>query len=96
MTRVLPTRIIGNMTNKEKKYTKDQLKVLALKQRIGEITSQYEDQLADLRADVTQQFDAFQDVIRNQDNDIEKLQEQLRKYQDESVQEEADSEAAQD
>lgn len=84
------------MTNQEKKYTKDQLKVIALKQRIGEITSRYEDELADLRADVTQQFEAYNEVIKNQEKDIESLQAQLRKYQDESIQEEADSEASQD
>jgi spore maturation protein CgeB len=85
------------MTNQEeKKYTKDQLKVMALKQRIGEITSRYEDEIADLRADVTQRFEAFNEVIRNQETDIESLQAQLRKYQDEPVQEEADGETSQD
>jgi len=84
------------MTNQEeRKYTKDQLKVMALKQRIGEITSRYEDEFADYRADVTQQFDAFQEVIRNQEKDIESLQAQLRKYQDEPLQEE-DPETPQD
>lgn len=71
------------MTNEQQsKPTKDQLKVIALRQRIGEITSQYEEQIADLRADVTQQFDALNEVIRNQENDNESLQNQLRKYQD--------------
>jgi small-conductance mechanosensitive channel len=77
------------MTEKEdKKLTKDQLKVVALRQRIGELTSQYEEQIADLRADVTQRFEAYDEVIRNQENDIESLQSQLRMYQDAAVQEE--------
>lgn len=76
------------MTNKEQKLTKDQLKVIALRQRIGEITSQSEDQLADLRADVTLQFEAYDEVIKNQEKDIESLQAQLRKYQDAIVEQE--------
>lgn len=54
--------------------TKDQLKALALKQRIGEITSDYEDKIADIRADFTQQYNALQDVLREQEKEIETLQ----------------------
>jgi hypothetical protein len=85
------------MTNKEeKKYTKDQLKVIALKQRIGEITSDYEDKLADFRADVTQQFAAYDEVVRNQEKDMESLREQLRKYQDAALEEEAEPATSED
>jgi hypothetical protein len=59
--------------------TKEQLKNIALKQRIGEITSRYEDELADLRAGFTQQLGALQDAFREQEITIENLQEQLRK-----------------
>jgi len=64
------------------KMTKDQLKVLALKQRIGEITSRYEDELADFRANATQQLGAFDDLVKNQEQQIEALQQQLKSYQD--------------
>ena len=75
----------------QQKLTKDQLKVIALRQRIGEITSNYEEQIADLRADVTQKFEAYDEVVRNQEQTIESLQNQLRAYQEnESVQEEAE------
>lgn len=70
-----------------REMTKDQLKSLALKQRIGEITSQYEDQIADNRAEYTQQFNAFQEALRERDVQIDSLQEQLRK-RNESLQEE--------
>lgn len=73
------------MTNQEQKKTKDQLKVIALRQRIGEITSQYEEEIAELRANVTQQFEAYDEVIANQEKDMQSLQEQLRKYQDATV-----------
>lgn len=61
------------------KMTRDQLKLLALKQRIGEITSEYEDRIADIRADATQRFEAFSDALKESDETISKLQEQLRK-----------------
>jgi hypothetical protein len=83
------------MTNKEQKLTKDQLKLVALKQRIGEITSQYEDQIADIRAYVTQLEEHYNEIVRNQETDMENLQAQLRKYQDATVEAEevpADSE----
>lgn len=64
------------------KMTKDQLKLVALKQRIGEITSMYEDRMADMRADTTQQIGAYQDVLREQEEQVENLQAQLKKYQD--------------
>lgn len=64
------------------KMTKDQLKLLALTQRIGSLTSKYEDELAELRAGFTQQLGAMDDLVKSQEADIEKLQEQLRKYQD--------------
>jgi len=65
--------------NDPSKMTKDQLKLVALKQRIGEITSMYEDQIAELRADATQRFEAMSDALKESDQTIEKLQEQLRK-----------------
>lgn len=64
------------------KMTKDQLKLLALKQRIGEITSDYEDKLSDIRADATQQIGAYQDALREQEEQLENLQNQLKKYQE--------------
>jgi hypothetical protein len=72
----------------DKKLNKEELKVVALRQRIGELTSQYEDQIADIRADVTQRFEAYEEVLKNQEKDIESLQAQLRTYQDATVQEE--------
>ena len=61
-----------------KDMTKDQLKGLALKQRIGEITSDYEDRIADMRAEFTQQVGAMQDALREQETQIENLLAQLR------------------
>lgn len=81
----------------QQKLTKDQLKVIALKQRIGEITSDYEEKIADIRAYVTQMEEHYSELLKNQENDIESLQAQLRKYQEnESVQEEADSATTED
>ena len=61
------------------RMTRDQLKLLALKQRIGELTADYEDRIADIRADATQRFEAMSDALKESDETIEKLQEQLRK-----------------
>jgi len=61
------------------KMTKDQLKLIALKERIGIITSQYEDQIADMRASFTQQMEAMSDALKDSDQTIENLQNQLRK-----------------
>jgi DNA repair ATPase RecN len=74
--------------NETKKLNKDQLKVVALRQRIGEITSDYEEKIADIRAYVTQMQEQFEEVLQNQEKDVEALQAQLRKYQDAAVQEE--------
>lgn len=71
------------------KMTKDQLKSLALKQRIGEITSNYEDRVADLRADFTLHIEGMQDRISAQEAQIESLQKQLGK--NETLQDEANS-----
>ncbi|QNN98312.1 hypothetical protein SEA_LILMARTIN_62 [Streptomyces phage LilMartin] len=43
---------------------KDTLKVLALKERIAEITAGYEDKIADIRADFTLAVEEFQDRIK--------------------------------
>jgi hypothetical protein len=64
------------------KMTKDQLKSLALKDRIGEITSKYEDELADLRAEATQRLGAMSDMLKTQEAELEALQTQLKKYQE--------------
>lgn len=50
--------------------TKDTLKVIALKQRIGEITSDYEDRMADLRANTTL-------MVQNYERNIEDLKQEL-------------------
>lgn len=70
------------------KMTKDQLKLFALKERIGIITSQYEDQIADMRASFTQQMEAMSDALKDSDQTIENLQNQLRKSS-ETLQEDA-------
>ena len=86
-----------SMNNTEqKKLTKDQLKVIALKQRIGEITSDYEENIADIRAHITQMQEHFEEVIRNQEKDIESLQAQLRNYQNVVQEEEPDNPADSD
>jgi F0F1-type ATP synthase membrane subunit b/b' len=72
----------------QQKPTKDRLMVFALKQRIGEITSDYEEKIADLRAEATQSFEKLNEVLRDQDSQIESLQVQLRAYQDAAIQEE--------
>jgi uncharacterized protein YukE len=62
-----------------KDMTKDQLKLFVLKDRIGQITSNYEDQIADIRANWTQAEQAFQNALQSQEKQLESLQEQLRK-----------------
>lgn len=72
----------------QEKPNRDQLKVIALKQRIGELTSDYEERIADIRAYITQMQEQFQDTLQNQEKDIEALQAQLRAYQNAAIQEE--------
>ncbi|QGH76374.1 hypothetical protein SEA_DAUBENSKI_66 [Streptomyces phage Daubenski] len=43
---------------------KDTLKVLALKERIAELTAGYEDKIADIRADFTLAVEEFQERIK--------------------------------
>jgi len=52
--------------------TKDQLKVMALTQRIGEITANYEERNADMRADVTK-------VLEEKDKQIQMLIQDLER-----------------
>ena len=51
----------------EAQKTKHELMIIALQQRIGEITSQYEGTIASLRADLTQML-AVNDIV-NQTQD---------------------------
>ena len=46
--------------------TKNELMIIALQQRIGEITANYEGQIASLRADLTQLMDV-QKIVEKQD-----------------------------
>ena len=46
--------------------TKNELMIIALQQRIGEITANYEGQIASLRADLTQLMDV-EKIVENQD-----------------------------
>lgn len=86
-----------NELQEPNKMTKDQLKSLALKQRIGEITSNYEDRAADLRADFTLHIDAMQDRIAAQEAQIENLEMQLGEYQSRDLsQKKASSEKSSD
>ena len=47
--------------------TKHELMIIALQQRIGEITSQYEGTIASLRADLTQMMNVNDIVNQTQD-----------------------------
>ncbi len=46
--------------------TKNELMIIALQQRIGEITANYEGQIASLRADLTQMMDVAK-IVENKD-----------------------------
>lgn len=46
--------------------TKNELMIIALQQRIGELTANYEGQIASLRADLTQLMDV-EKIVENQD-----------------------------
>ena len=46
--------------------SKNELMIIALQQRIGEIVSQYEGQIASLRADLTQMM-AVDDIVNSSD-----------------------------
>ena len=46
--------------------TKNELMIIALQQRIGEITANYEGQIASLRADLTQLMDVTK-IVENKD-----------------------------
>ena len=46
--------------------TKNELMIIVLQQRIGEITANYEGQIASLRADLTQLMDV-QKIVEKQD-----------------------------
>ncbi len=66
------------MPNQEQhKLTKDQLKVIALKDRIGQIVSEYEESIADMRANFTQQVEALHEVIESQDEKLAQLEENV-------------------
>ena len=49
--------------------TKNELMIIALQQRIGEITANYEGQIASLRADLTQMMDVAK-IVEKQDKQI--------------------------
>ena len=49
--------------------TKNELMIIALQQRIGEITANYEGQIASLRADLTQLMDVAK-IVENKDKQI--------------------------
>ena len=46
--------------------TKNELMIIVLQQRIGEITANYEGQIASLRADLTQMMDV-EKIVENKD-----------------------------
>ncbi len=69
------------MNEQTPRATKDQLKVIALTQRIGELTSSYEERIADMRADVTQRQEDMQNQILAQHERIESLQKELEDVQ---------------
>ena len=49
--------------------TKNELMIIVLQQRIGEITANYEGQIASLRADLTQMMDVAK-IVEKQDKQI--------------------------
>ena len=49
--------------------TKNELMIIVLQQRIGEITANYEGQIASLRADLTQLMDVAK-IVENKDKQI--------------------------
>ena len=55
-------------------HSKDELKVLALKERMGKVVSDYEEQLADFRADAPLAVESLKEQIAE-------LQERLDKYE---------------
>lgn len=57
----------------QKKLNKDQLKVVALTQRIGEITSEYESKIADMRVAFTEEIDRMQEISNAQLEELIKL-----------------------
>jgi hypothetical protein len=59
----------------DKPKTKDELVIIALQQRIGELVMQYESAIASLRADVTQLQDVL--TIVNGEN-VKKTDEELK------------------
>jgi hypothetical protein len=59
----------------DKPKTKDELVIIALQQRIGEMAMQYEAAIASLRADITQLQDVL--TVVNSDN-IKKTDEELK------------------
>lgn len=56
---------------------KDELKVLGLTQRIGEITSKYEEQIVDVRAEYTIMAENSQNRIGELEREIMELKERL-------------------
>jgi len=59
----------------DKPKTKDELIIIALQQRIGELAMQYEAAIASLRADITQLQDVL--AIINSDN-VKKIDEESK------------------
>lgn len=67
-----------------KKLNKDQLKVVALKQRIGEIVSEYEESIAGMRADFTQQLESMQEYVESQQKRIQELEDASKEKEETS------------
>jgi hypothetical protein len=52
----------------EQQYDKKDLKILALRERVAQLTAEYEDKIADLRVELTvttQEFEAFKKSLES-------------------------------
>lgn len=69
----------------QNKLSRDQLKVIALRQRIGEIVSEYEEKIADIRATFTQQMDSIQELAQGLSQENEGLKSKVSELEGATV-----------
>jgi len=70
------------VSEEQEKLTKDQLKVVALKQRIGQLTSDYEERIADLRADFTVEHETYNELLNKMHVENEDLKQSLVEFKE--------------
>jgi hypothetical protein len=81
------------MTQDQQELTRDQLKIMALRERLSQVVVEYEDRDADRRVDITQQGNEMQKLAEENarlNNQLQELQEAIS-VQDEPLADDTNS-----